>query len=463
MNGRGLLYSCLGLILVWAPLACADEGPPAAPDPISLNWPSPSVVGFGNTVGDIYGEAGGPIAMGWDVGGPGPIPHVWDVNYGLIPMGDDNNGHSNGEMMPPDAPLVIYFSGDDVSVGMPGTHYDHQAMRMQAAGDRFVANGFTWLTPMQVLMGGPQQNAIVGPVLPGPINLLSANQTRYNEIPSIDQLMFNTYVPPAGAIPLDDMDALELTPIDFDGDQVHDTFIYFCLDRMSQSLGPLGALPGDVLVVWPGAPGIQVFAPAPMLGLDMAVVGADELDALVVWDLGNVGQVDPGLDVALFSLAPGSLYLDGPDGMPGTADDYSAADIFVTDFTGFNLLYMPANALGMEFWDNIDALDVEAFEGEWSIEIWDEIPEEEIPGDVDGNGVVDGLDLTAVISAFGTVPGDPMWDPDADLDDNLVVNGLDLTEVIAHWTMPFAAAPEPEPAKPGKRVGQVRKGSGKAK
>ena len=86
-----------------------------------------------------------------------------------------------------------------------------------------------------------------------------------------------------------------------------------------------------------------------------------------------------------------------------------------------------------------------------------------LPGDVDGNGVVDGLDLTAVISAWETEPCDALWDPDADLDGNGVVNGLDLTEVISNWTVAGAAAAEPESAKPGKRVGNVRKGSGNAK
>ena len=64
------------------------------------------------------------------------------------------------------------------------------------------------------------------------------------------------------------------------------------------------------------------------------------------------------------------------------------------------------------------------------------------PGDVDGNGVVDGLDLTAVLTAWETIPGDPLWNENADLDGNNVVNGLDLTEVISNWTVAAAAAPE---------------------
>ena len=64
------------------------------------------------------------------------------------------------------------------------------------------------------------------------------------------------------------------------------------------------------------------------------------------------------------------------------------------------------------------------------------------PGDVDGNGVVDGLDLSAVITAWETTSGEPLWNADADLDENNVVNGLDLTEVISYWTT-GAAVPEP--------------------
>ncbi len=62
-------------------------------------------------------------------------------------------------------------------------------------------------------------------------------------------------------------------------------------------------------------------------------------------------------------------------------------------------------------------------------------------GDVDGNGVVDGLDLTGVLTAWATSPGDPMWDPEADLDSSGVVDGLDLAEVISNWSLEAALAP----------------------
>ena len=93
------------------------------------------------------------------------------------------------------------------------------------------------------------------------------------------------------------------------------------------------------------------------------------------------------------------------------------------------------------------------------------------PGDVDGNGIVDGLDLTAVIAAFGTVEGDPLWNPAADLDGNGVIDGLDLTEVIANWTTAAAAAASEagsaealtSDTTPKRGRGNVNRGNGNAK
>jgi hypothetical protein len=85
----------------------------------------------------------------------------------------------------------------------------------------------------------------------------------------------------------------------------------------------------------------------------------------------------------------------------------------------------------------------------------------DVPGDVDGNGVVDGLDLTAVLTAWETTPGDPLWNPNADLDGNGVVDGLDLTEVISNWTVATAPAPEAAASdttpKRGRGKGNVKK------
>jgi hypothetical protein len=47
-------------------------------------------------------------------------------------------------------------------------------------------------------------------------------------------------------------------------------------------------------------------------------------------------------------------------------------------------------------------------------------------GDVNKDGYIDLLDLSLIEAAFGSIPSDPNWNPDADLDQNLVVNTYDL-------------------------------------
>lgn len=319
----------------------ADPPPPRRPDPISLDPASPSI-GFGNTTSDIYGE--NPpfvlLGFGWDVGGPGPIPHVPGPNYGVFPPGN-TDGVSNGEF---NANMLqfFYFSGTDTSTGLAATPYRAQFVRRQAAGDRWVINGRTSVAPAVTAAGGPAA-AIVAPfVLGGPVHILSANQTRFNEIPSLPPPAFSPFPMP------DDMDGLEITPIDLNGDLLHDRPVYFSVDLAT---GP-GA---DVFVSPPGAAAFLVFAPAPTMGL----TPADDIDGLAVWDRGAIFVPDPGLDVVMFSLRPGSPRLAGPDGVMGTADDFSAADIFVSNLTGGFRRYLTATQLGLRFQDDVDAIDVE--------------------------------------------------------------------------------------------------------
>jgi len=449
---RRAVFRCIWVGLVMVSPLWADEPPPGSQDPISLDRASPSVNGFGNTIGDIYGEVplGGIIGQGWDVGGPGPVLHVPDVNYGLLLAQDNNDGHSRGEA-DPNFRVVIYFSGDDASVGMPWTEYRWQANLLQAAGDRFVTNGFTSLSPVAVMagLGGPA--VIVGPIILGrPLNMVSANQDRYNEIPSIPTWAMNLYVPtPPGVTVMDDMDALELLPMDLDANNVHDTPIYFSLDAGSPSLPPGGFSPADVFVSPPGAPMFMLFAAAPTLGLTVN----DEVDALAVWDLGQTAVLDPNWDCALFSLAPGSPYLAGPDGVPGTADDWSAADIFVTDFGGTNVLFITSRAIGMLPTDNVDAIDVEIFVDETSVEVFENFTPDLVileikpkdpgpstvdrdPPPLDANDPLWGEYFLGETVTLTAVPGGSkkfkkwkIWDPNDLTDPNLMV--IDTNNPIA--------------------------------
>ncbi len=345
---RTLTLLVIGLaLLLTAGAALAD--PP--PDPISIDAHSPSnfLCAPPTNAADIYGLIG-LGAMGCDVGGPGPILHVPAVNFGLT-ASDENDGHSRGER-DPFAPQAVYFSGDRASQGLPGTEYRIEANNLQAAGDRFVANGFTVASPAAAF-AACAATALGPPVFPTrPVNVLSVNQDRYDEIPSIGASTLNKLRY------LDNLDALELSLFDLDGDHIHDFPIYFTVDKV----GPSHAGgPADVLFSPPGAPGFVVFALAAQLGL----TNRDNVDALAVWDTNGNGKADPGTDYALFSLDRGSPSLAGS----------SAADLFVTDFTGVFCPFLRARTIGMEPCDNVDAVDVELNQ----VEVFEEPPVEAVP------------------------------------------------------------------------------------
>lgn len=50
------------------------------------------------------------------------------------------------------------------------------------------------------------------------------------------------------------------------------------------------------------------------------------------------------------------------------------------------------------------------------------------PADINGDGAVNGLDLTVLLGAWGSGA------PAADIDDNGIVDGLDLSQLLAAWT-----------------------------
>lgn len=93
---------------------------------------------------------------------------------------------------------------------------------------------------------------------------------------------------------------------------------------------------------WPA----PVFAWANQMGLDIAggFPNSDSIDALTVWDNGVPGLCEPGIDYAVFSLAPGSFTLVTLSNM---GFQVSAASVFLTDFQGYFYLYLYATDLGV--------------------------------------------------------------------------------------------------------------------
>lgn len=350
MNVRYIV--CLAAVALLATAGFLAADPP--PDPISIDAHSPSIPLCVNpkNPADIYGLVGG--ANGCDVNPfGGPVIHVPAPNYGLTAQ-DENDGHSAGER-DPWAPVAVYFSGDKASQGIAGTEYDIEENNLQAAGDRFVTNGFTIRSPAGSF-AACAPTSIGPPVFPArPLNILSVNQDQYNEIPSIGASVLNR-----NRI-LDNLDALELQLFDIDGDYRPDRWTYFTVDKVSPSY--LGG-PSDILATPPGGGGFGLFAAAAQIGL----TNRDNVDAIAVWDMNRNGIADPGEDYVVFSLDRGSPSLGG-----------SPADLFVSNFTGYSCTFLKSTAIGLEPCDNVDAVDVEINE----VEVFEEPPKEEPVGDVE--------------------------------------------------------------------------------
>jgi len=56
-----------------------------------------------------------------------------------------------------------------------------------------------------------------------------------------------------------------------------------------------------------------------------------------------------------------------------------------------------------------------------------------IPGDVNGDCIVDIFDLVLVASAYGATPADPNWNPNADLNNDNIIDIFDLVIVASHY------------------------------
>ncbi|MEM2111450.1 MAG: dockerin type I domain-containing protein [Candidatus Bathyarchaeia archaeon] len=54
-------------------------------------------------------------------------------------------------------------------------------------------------------------------------------------------------------------------------------------------------------------------------------------------------------------------------------------------------------------------------------------------GDVNGDGKVDGKDLAIASKAFGTKPGDPLWDPRADVNQDNKIDGKDIAIISKNF------------------------------
>ncbi|HBL29409.1 MAG TPA: hypothetical protein DD490_21465 [Acidobacteria bacterium] len=298
---------------------------------VSIDRASASIgaCAWGPAASDVFRAPAIP-AQGCDISVVGPQIDIFDASYGMG-INDDVDALATNEALLPNINYSILFSADLASQGLGGTVYNAEFLAGQAAGDILRTVSLTTASPRTV-MGFPCGGAATIPF--GPPNMFR-NQELFNLIPSTGPGI------PYGGVE-DEVDGFELDPLDtsIPADFIHNRAIYFSIDPASV----FAASPAAVLRVPIGGAAPVVWATPANLGL----VPADDIDALVVWDLGAPGAVVPGLDMVLFSLAPGSPSL-GPN---------SAADLFVSDMTGAFCLYLQANMLGLRAADNLDALDV---------------------------------------------------------------------------------------------------------
>ena len=270
-----------------------------------------------------------PPGGGCDVAGIGPSREVTAAALGLV--GNDNiDGLSANTLTPETLNYHLVFSADRASMGQVGTPYRGEAVNNQAASDLWRTN-LTGGSPAASMAGGG-----CAPWVVPPPHFLHRNQTSFNLIQTA----------PAGAAAFgaqDNVDAVEMDVLDITGDNVHDFDVYFSLDPASPNLIGSGS---DIYFAPAGAPFGPFATPA-----DLGLATADDIDALVIWDRGVLGVVDPGVDYVLFSLAPGSPTL----GMFGL----SPAMIFVSHFSGTLCLFVGPGELGLRLADNVDGLDVQ--------------------------------------------------------------------------------------------------------
>jgi hypothetical protein len=60
-----------------------------------------------------------------------------------------------------------------------------------------------------------------------------------------------------------------------------------------------------------------------------------------------------------------------------------------------------------------------------------------IPGDVDGDGRVDLVDLVRIAMSYESQVGQPKWNPNADIDGNEIVDIFDVTILAQHYGQPY--------------------------
>lgn len=164
------------------------------------------------------------------------------------------------------------------------------------------------------------------------------------------------------------------------------------------------------LVPFPGSPVIPY-----VLGFTMCLTLEDDIDAIFVVDDGDMAF--NGTDVIGFSLSRSSRSLEAGSNLSNkyaAGAALSPADVFIQTAAGGTFL-VPASTHGLRFDDNVDALDQVP-----------EITDDFVLGDVNGDGVVNLLDVSPFVELISS--GEFL--KEADINGDGSVNLLDVDPFI---------------------------------
>lgn len=387
----------------------------AAPDPIT---------GTALTEGDILVPSTGP----WPFGGPptlGPlftptilIPHA---AMGLAPGCPGHppgtpcwvevDGYSFAADIPigPNGlpPGALWFSVDEFATGFGASpvppNLSTEAPAGESSADAFLYPLFIPPGPMPSFAVPPMNYGVVdgdgfqffGPwTMPG-TGLVEPNPPIPGPLSIGDNMDgFNVLEGAVGSVLLFSLDSPFLDPVK---GVAH-----------SASAPIHGFSGGDILT--PGAVGPVIWAPAPVLGLDLFGPFTDDIDALCVWDNGD-GFFQPSFtpldwnggntDMVLFSVRRGSRVIGVPDSIFGIPIE--EGDVLTTPLGGIpgtppgimiaaeNLGLVTRRSMGVPFGDDLDALDIVR----------------RPLHDCDGNGVEDAMDIFNGVALDANLNGVP--------------------------------------------------------
>jgi hypothetical protein len=341
----------------------------------------------------------------WDADmlSPGPVTQVIFIGPSYIGAVSDNTQDLGVNMR-------LRFSVDRLSTGGPGTVVSVQAGRNQQPGDIYLSTDY-YVRPgaFVAATGPPGYGGVLPSVVPGgpSLNTLVYDDSVFGLLCGGGVVPASAVAPPIGFGTHDNVDAFDRQILSNNGDGLTDGWMYHTLSPDDAVwVGP-GVSPAHVYDVAPNQMSTNPlfpFAAAFTMGLDLNGLGTDTIDALVVYDnhiqggpvWGGPGA-EPGIDYALFSLAPSSFSL--------SFYQLDAADVFYTNFTGTFWLYAPSATLGLVGvpggyppggGDNVDALDPAQQPCPWDCDM--------AAGYTDGVvGITDFLALLGQWGAVGTM------------------------------------------------------------